>query len=417
MTNKLYCVDAIEFLSYTDSRFRMMFADPPDNINLGYAGYKDKTPDEQYRQMMASILHYGTKVADVLWLSFNPIHIPLVGHLTHELLQFRTDWVFKACVQTFTFGQHNHRDLGICHRPLYRYMREGTQLYPDAIRVPSWRQRNGDKRADQRGRVPGDVVNEVSLCSECLPMPVMSDKDIERFLSKIDRKEDKDCWEWKAGKREGYGRFRLGDNLYVASRVMWRLTHSDPAGSFVCHTCDNPGCCNPNHLFIGSAGDNNVDKENKGRGKHPKGETNGLSKLTDVQVAEIYMSTDKARDLATKYNVTDVCINQIRDAETWTHVTSKLNMSDVLNIPRVTGNSKQRRSFSPTQLNELLYERCIRLCCAKGDTVLDPFAGSGTLGRVAERCGVNSVMLEISRETCDAILADQPDVEEVQWRK
>jgi site-specific DNA-methyltransferase (adenine-specific) len=89
--------------------------------------------------------------------------------------------------------------------------------------------------------------------------------------------------------------------------------------------------------------------------------------------------------------------------------------NDVFNFPRVTGNSKQRRKFCPTQLNELLYERCIRSCCVKGDTVVDLFAGTGTLGRVAPRCGVDALMLELSRETVDNILADQPETEEVYY--
>lgn len=80
---------------------------------------------------------------------------------------------------------------------------------------------------------------------------------------------------------------------------------------------------------------------------------------------------------------------------------------DVFDFPRVTGNSKQRRSFSPTQLHEGLYERCIRLTCKPGDTVVDLFAGSGTLGRVAARCEVNARMFEISNQVCEAIADDQ----------
>lgn len=415
LTNELICANSIEWLKDTTDEFRMMFADPPDNINLGYKGFKDKSSNQDYEILLHDLLWHGSMKFDVMWLSINPIHTPLIGKLTYNFLEYCPNWEFKPCVQTFTFGQHNSRDLGVNHRLLYRYMRRGTQLYPDAIRIPSWRQLNGDKRANPDGRVPGDVSTCLSLCSETLPIPVMSDKDIERFLSKIDRGGENDCWEWKAGKREGYGRFRLENKNYVATRIMWKLTRSDPYGSFVCHTCDNPSCCNPNHLFLGSAADNNYDKESKGRAKYPKGENNGLSKLTDVQAAEIYMSTDKARDLAAKFNVSDVCINKIRNSETWTHVTSKLNMSDVFNIPRVTGNSKQRRSFSPTQLHEGLYKRCIKLCCTPKDFVVDLFAGSGTLGRVHQECEVHSVMVEISRETCDAILADQPNCREVEW--
>jgi 16S rRNA G966 N2-methylase RsmD len=51
----------------------------------------------------------------------------------------------------------------------------------------------------------------------------------------------------------------------------------------------------------------------------------------------------------------------------------------------------------------------------KGDTVVDLFAGTGTLGRVAPRCGVDALMLELSRETVDNILADQPETEEVYY--
>jgi site-specific DNA-methyltransferase (adenine-specific) len=167
----------------------------------------------------------------------------MIGHVTYEWQKLRPDWEFKPCVQAFTFGQHNHKDFGNNHRLLYRYQKIGASRYMDAVRVPSWRQLNGDKRADPRGRVPGDVFD----------------------------------------------------------------------------------------------------------------------------------------------------------------------------FPRVTGNSKQRRKFCPTQLNEGLYERCIRSCCAKGDTVVDLFAGTGTLGRVAPRCGVDALMVELSRETVDNILADQPETEEVHY--
>jgi site-specific DNA-methyltransferase (adenine-specific) len=63
-------------------------------------------------------------------------------------------------VQVFTFGQHNQHDLGNSHRPLWRFTRDGAvTLRPDSIRVPSWRQLNNDKRADPRGKVPGDCFD------------------------------------------------------------------------------------------------------------------------------------------------------------------------------------------------------------------------------------------------------------------
>jgi len=138
--------------------FKMIFADPPDNIGLGYGECDDKLSQRDYHNLLSNILWYSEQKCDVLWVSFNAQHLPLMGKLAEEFL-FTTDWLFKPCVQTYTFGQHRQTDLGNNHRPLWRFMRRGVELYPDAVRVPSWRQLNGDKRADPRGRVPGDVFD------------------------------------------------------------------------------------------------------------------------------------------------------------------------------------------------------------------------------------------------------------------
>ena len=94
----------------------------------------------------------------------------------------------------------------------------------------------------------------------------------ERFWSKVNRVEDPDeCWEWipKARHKFGYGIFM--DRPYgtkKAHRVAWELTNGEiPNGLMVLHTCDNPPCCNPNHLFLGTAQDNSLDMMSKGRGR------------------------------------------------------------------------------------------------------------------------------------------------------
>jgi hypothetical protein len=166
MKKELCCIDALEWLqsAETNTGCRMMFADPPDGIGMKYNGFKDKISPADYESMLYNILWYGSQASKVIWLSINSRYAAMIGHATWEFLKLQRDWEFKPCVQTFTFGQHNHRDLGNNHRLLYRYKREGVQLYPDAVRVPSWRQLNGDKRADDRGRVPGDVFDfRVSL--------------------------------------------------------------------------------------------------------------------------------------------------------------------------------------------------------------------------------------------------------------
>lgn len=138
--------------------FKMIFADPPDNIGLGYASQTDRLPANEYRQLLSDTLYVSCQHCDILWVSFNAVHLPLFGALTHQFLA-DTGWSFKPCVQAFTFGQHNHRDFGNNHRPLWRFSRPEATFYPDAVRVPSWRQLNGDRRADPRGRVPGDCFD------------------------------------------------------------------------------------------------------------------------------------------------------------------------------------------------------------------------------------------------------------------
>lgn len=211
-----------------------LFADPPDNIGLGYNGYDDRLPTREYENLLACWTHKFVQHAPIVWISFNARWTAYMGKVVDGLLRTRKDWEFMPCTHTFTFGQHRQTDLGNNHRPLWRLKHKDAPLYPNQIRVPSWRQLNGDKRADPRGRVPGDVFD----------------------------------------------------------------------------------------------------------------------------------------------------------------------------FPRVTGNSKQRRSYHPTQLHEGLVERCIKLSTKEGDHVLDPFAGTGTTLRVCKRIARRCTLIEIDPVYCDKIVEE-----------
>jgi DNA modification methylase len=79
---------------------------------------------------------------------------------------------------------------------------------------------------------------------------------------------------------------------------------------------------------------------------------------------------------------------------------------DVFDFTRVTGNSKQRRTWHPTQLNEGLVERCVKLTTPTGGRVLDPFGGTGTTLRVCKRLKLPCTLIELDREYCRRMAAE-----------
>lgn len=92
---------------------------------------------------------------------------------------------------------------------------------------------------------------------------------LDRLLEKIIINEVTDCWEWQGGTNNiGYGMIRDESKMRTAHRVSYE-EHNNvkiPAGLCVCHTCDNPSCVNPAHLWLGTMKQNMDDMMNKGRG-------------------------------------------------------------------------------------------------------------------------------------------------------
>lgn len=112
-----------------------------------------------------------------------------------------------------------------------------------------------------------------------------------------------------------------------AHRVAWVLANkaSIPHRWHVCHTCDNPRCCNPAHLFIGPSRVNVRDAISKGHktGRPQKGEENGLSKMTDEKVRELRALESQGipqRTLARRFGISQPTVWNICRRNTWKHV-------------------------------------------------------------------------------------------------
>lgn len=117
----------------------------------------------------------------------------------------------------------------------------------------------------------------------------------ERFWPKVNQTGS--CWNWTGpivattGRGRAYVQLIDGKRKFgAAHRIAWELSNGPiPKGMVVCHRCDNPICCRPDHLFLGTQADNMADMVAKGRqrnGINP-GEKNGSVKLTDEQVAQL----------------------------------------------------------------------------------------------------------------------------------
>jgi hypothetical protein len=91
---------------------------------------------------------------------------------------------------------------------------------------------------------------------------------IKDFWKKVDVKGPNDCWEWQAALNvDGYGMFSYIGRTYKAHRWIYQYMNNKTLSKSicVCHSCDNPPCCNPSHLWEGTTQENTKDRDLKGR--------------------------------------------------------------------------------------------------------------------------------------------------------
>lgn len=159
----------------------------------------------------------------------------------------------------------------------------------------------------------------------------------ENFNSRGFSVSDSGCWVWLGSKNSaGYGRMKIRGVHYFAHRVSYMIHKGIiPDGFVICHSCDNPSCVNPSHLWAGTNGENQRDCTKKGRratgARHrsalypesiPRGEQTGRATLTENQVREIrrLAGTMSQQAIADMFGTPQTNVSRIIRGVAWRHV-------------------------------------------------------------------------------------------------
>ncbi len=156
----------------------------------------------------------------------------------------------------------------------------------------------------------------------------------ERFWHRVEKGPTADaCWTWVGSRTPaGYGHLHIDGRPMYAHRFSWALNSGGPVPDDQCvlHRCDNPPCVRPDHLFVGTRGDNVRDAASKGRlwaqarpEDVPRGEQHAQAKLTEDIVRKIrerVANGESQRAMSREYGVDRVAIRNVVLRKTWRHV-------------------------------------------------------------------------------------------------
>lgn len=161
----------------------------------------------------------------------------------------------------------------------------------------------------------------------------LTQKQLDRFWSYIDKKSDDECWEWTSYKRGNYGLFYLNGKSVSAHRLSWFLDNGPipefgSNGKRICvlHRCDNPPCINPHHLFIGTDKENSEDRDQKGRRVpfRPVGKLNGNATVSQSIVKkeeDLLKNGLKSVVIAGELGISEALVENIKYKRHWSQKT------------------------------------------------------------------------------------------------
>lgn len=162
---------------------------------------------------------------------------------------------------------------------------------------------------------PGELVIQTCgepLCVNPEHLDVGTQADLDRwspenvarrFWGRVSQPAD-GCWEWQGRRqtRYPYGQTTYRGRAIPAHRLAWIITHGDiDAGLVVCHRCDNPPCCRPDHLLLGTYAENSADMVTKGRQARRRG----------TQASGAKMTAELVRELRARYDAGGVSTHQL----------------------------------------------------------------------------------------------------------
>jgi len=130
------------------------------------------------------------------------------------------------------------------------------------------------------------------------------------------------CWFWD-GKcdRAGYGVVATRPRHLSAHRLAYQLFCGEiPEGGCILHSCDQPSCINPDHLRVGSHGDNSNDRVARGRAAGPKGERHAAALLSASDVLAIRADTRRHRLIAADYGISARHVSSLKAGLYWKHI-------------------------------------------------------------------------------------------------
>lgn len=166
---------------------------------------------------------------------------------------------------------------------------------------------------------------------------------IERFRALVDAGGRDRCWPWKASCKQGYGRFKISSyEIVIASRFALVLaTREEHLHLHALHSCDNPTCCNPNHLRWGTAAENMADmrERNRARSGAQDGLNNGACKLRPGDLETIIYRFRRGlnnKQISADLPVDHALISRIRTGRSWAREAAALGWTPCPSIKRPT---------------------------------------------------------------------------------